>query len=244
MEMAANLLKGSNDRNYSQFLHNWRVLVMVGSLKWELWVISSMSLSFSSCPHFWLCTPNIINSETKLSPDLIFCRGKRLEQMLTDQLSTHSLDTIKLIMKTYENRQATKHQLSSSVWSQLALSSGCVCVWGVRGDILKDSASLSSRRRWDFRARFTATLPGNQACFTQTKSTERAQANKASSCRALLSSRAEIWSATVKCNQGTMCKEPFCQLAKKNLHCRPPERTLRRKGAGQHLKLQTGSLPL
>jgi len=134
-----------------------------------------------------------------------------------------------------------KQQNTNSAWSQQAL---CLCVRGEGGDVLKDSVSLGSWRWWDFRARFTATLPGNQACFTQTKSTERAQANKASSCRALLSSRAEIRSATVKCNQGTMCKEPFCQHAKENLHCRPPERILRRKGAGQHLILHTGSLPL
>lgn len=40
----------------------------------------------------------------------------------------------------------------------------------------------------DFRARFTATVPGNQACSVQTKGEEIAWANRASSCRATVSS--------------------------------------------------------
>lgn len=144
--------------------------------------------------------------------------GTNAHRSIIHPLSRHHQTDNEDIWKQTSNKTPTLILCVESAGSVLWL---CLCMRG-EGDILKDSASLSSRRRWDFRARFTATLPGNQACFTQTKSMERAQANTASSCRALLSSRAEIWSATVKCNQGTMCKEPFCQLAKKNLHCRAP----------------------
>lgn len=41
----------------------------------------------------------------------------------------------------------------------------------------------------DFKARFTATVPGNQACSAQTKSEEIAWAIRASSCRATVSSK-------------------------------------------------------
>lgn len=77
----------------------------------------------------------------------------------------------------------------------------CARMKGGGAWLLKDSGSFSSWR-WDFRARFTATLLENQACFTQTKGRERAQASVASSCSALLSSRAGYterdWSVTKK----------------------------------------------
>lgn len=90
----------------------------------------------------------------------------------------------------------------------------------------------------DFRARFTATVLGNQACSAQTKSEEIARAIRASSCRATVSSKQGCgglqWSVTRKqCERSLFTVRPSKEEKKTPLLSRCPEPNRWREWADQ-----------